>query len=230
MSEGDAFVALDGSGTAWVAEIVSCNLPEAARGRRGHPGEGASVTGRITGEAGLAPEPSCKVTLYQSIPKGDKMEFIIQKCTEVGVHSIVPVVSERTVVHLGDRVENRVERWRRIAREAAEQCGRRVIPEVAGVSALGDVTPGPGSALFILWENAGGERRLLEALDMDSRDSGGGRVGVVVGPEGGLSDREVDSLRARGGICVSLGPRTLRTETAGMIATALILSHYGDLG
>ena len=228
MSEGDQFVALDGRGGAWVAEIESHSRPVAGRE--------ASLIGRIVAEACLAPEPSCKVTLYQSIPRGDKMEFIIQKCTEVGVHSIVPFVSERTVVRLGERSGARVDRWRRIAREAAEQCGRLVVPAVSDVCRLDDIQPAPDSRLLVLWEASAGPR-LLDALSAASGTDGGGlsgthdlRVGIVVGPEGGLSEAEVDTLRERGGVAVSLGPRILRTETAGMIAAALVLCRSGDLG
>ncbi len=160
------------------------------------------------------------------------MEFIVQKCTEVGVHAIVPVVSERTIVHLGERESARVERWRRIAREAAEQCGRRLVPEVAGVRRLREIDPPPGAPLLVLWEGAGADSRLTRVPrgDQGALPGSVAQVGIVVGPEGGLSEGEVSALVALGGVCVSLGPRILRAETAGLVAAALVLSRHGDLG
>ncbi len=227
MSEGDRFVALDGRGGAWLAEVVS-RTTAAGRHAGGvaRPGE-PSVTGRIVSEASLAPEPSCRVTIYQSIPRGDRMEFVVQKCTEVGVHSIVPIISERTVVRPGDRATARVERWRKIAREAAEQCGRRLVPTIGDVCTLDDIRPAPGSLLLVLWEGADSRTRLVDAPVVGR---GSPEVGIVVGPEGGFSEGEVGILAGRGGVCVSLGPRILRTETAGLVAAALVLARHGDLG
>jgi len=221
MAEGDEFVVLDGAGNSWKAVIREME-------------HGGSVRAALMGESHEWPEPSCGVTLYQSLPKGDKMDLVVQKCTEVGVRSIVPVLSARSVVRLeggrnATRAAARVERWRRIAREAAEQSGRRVIPWIEEVTPLESCHPSPGSLFLVLWEDEspGSGRRLRDALPRERCAAG---VSILVGPEGGLTADEVRLLVSRGAVTVSLGPRILRTETAGPIASALVLHHWGDLG
>lgn len=251
MRPGDSLVVLDGLGNAWNAEISSV-------------GPGPGVEAEITGEWRGGREPSHRVTLYQGLPKGDKMDLIVQKCTEIGVHSIVPVVTSRTVARLSqDKGAARVERWRRIAREAAAQSGRLIIPGVTGIVNIEDCALPSGATpcgaapsedtpsgatkdaprFLVLWESestAGDGLSLREALRAGLAGAGSpsgatpaahrGSTSILVGPEGGLSEDEVALLVSRGAVSVSLGHRILRTETAGMVATALILYEYGDLG
>jgi 16S rRNA (uracil1498-N3)-methyltransferase len=183
--------------------------------------------GVIVGRAPLATESPLDLTLAQAVPKGDKMDGIIRMTTELGVTRVVPLLTARTVVRLEPaRWEARVERWQRIAKEAAQQSGRAVIPEIAtpcGISAWGRET-GAAGLLICLWEEE------QEGLDRRLPAGPCPRVTVVVGPEGGLTAEEVRGLADAGALVAGLGPRLLRTETAGAVAVALLQSRYGDLG
>jgi len=174
-------------------------------------------------------EPPLKVTLVQGLARGDKMDLVIQKATELGVSRIVPLVSERAVVRLeGTRIEKRVARWQKIAVEAAEQCGRLRVPvveqplDLAASLKLAE----PGDTVLFLWEGEK-ERRLRDIL---RQHHPAGEVFLFVGPEGGFSAGEARMAADAGAFCVTLGPRVLRTETAGLIAAALVLYELGDLG
>jgi 16S rRNA (uracil1498-N3)-methyltransferase len=175
-----------------------------------------------------ADEPSrAPIALAQALAKGDKMELVIEKATELGVAEILPFASERSVVRLeGRRAEERVERWRRIAAAAARQCGRADIPAVQHVGTLESVLDSAsrqGARPLFLWERER-ERRLSHALaDFD------GPVVLIVGPEGGFSDAEAKLARARGAEPVSLGVRVLRTETVALAALAVAQFLRGEL-
>lgn len=174
-------------------------------------------------------EPPVRVTVYQGLPKADKLDFIVQKLTELGAARVVPVKMERCVVKMDARDgEKRRERLIRIAREAAKQCKRAQTPEVAppqGWKALmTDVAA--HDLLLVPWEDAAGFGMGDAARSCpDARD-----IGIVIGPEGGMSAAEVEALRAVGARAVTLGPRILRTETAAVAACALAMHLWGDLG
>ncbi|MCG0277561.1 MAG: 16S rRNA (uracil(1498)-N(3))-methyltransferase [Thermanaeromonas sp.] len=174
-------------------------------------------------------EPPLTVTLLQGLPKGDKMDLIVEKCTELGVKRIIPLLTERVVVRLDEEAALRKrERWQRVARAAAQQSRRGHIPAVELPRTLEEalgVIPAE-TLLLILWE---GERScgLKGAL---GRASPGQPVALIVGPEGGLSKKEVELACKAGGIPVHLGPRILRTETAGLTCLAIVMYELGDLG
>jgi 16S rRNA (uracil1498-N3)-methyltransferase len=175
----------------------------------------------------LATESPLELTLAQAIPKGDKMEVVIRMTTELGVSRVIPLITARTVVRLEpSRWGPRVARWQRVAKEAAQQCGRAAVPEVAPpreLTAWRHEARADG-LLICFWEE---ERHgLATLLPADP----GPRVTVVVGPEGGLTAAEVGELSSTGALIAGLGPRLLRTETAGTVAVALLQSRYGDLG
>jgi len=189
----------------------------------------------VGGDPGLIPlkerqprtEPPVKVTLFQGLPKGDKMDLVVEKAVEIGVLRVVPVVTHRSVSRADPRSSSRkVERWRRIARGAAALSGRLIIPEVTEVMSWAGAMDLVGSIPLVVmpWE-AGVTGGLTEALS-DAPSS----IGVFIGPEGGFEDCEVEEGRKRGLIPVGLGPRILRTETAAMAALALIMGTVGDLG
>lgn len=215
LGPGAEVMLLDGSGRVFRAEVR-----EVERER---------VRALVTGVVDVTAEPGVRVTLVQALAKGDRMDTVVQKATEVGVARIIPVTSERVVVHLtGRKAEARCARWRRIATEAAEQCHRPQVPEVHPLIALGEAlaqVPQGALALFF-WEE---ERRTALKEVLRSR-APAGEVYVFIGPEGGFSEQEAAAAAGRGAVPVSLGPRLLRTDTAGVIAAALVLYEWGDLG
>ena len=171
------------------------------------------------------------VMLVQGLAKGDKMETVIRHATELGVSAFVPMSCERSIVRLDARkAAARTQRWRAIAKSAAMQSGQPAVPEVREPAGLGETCAllETAAAVLVCWEEAPSASRLDVALD---RALGGGpaaqgaRVVVVVGPEGGLTEREVEVLSACNprAALVSLGPSILRTETAGIVAPALVL-------
>lgn len=201
MRPGDRFVALDGLGHQWEAELVETRVPGRARVLRELPP--AAVPYRLT--------------VYQAIPKGDRMDLVVRMGTELGVSEFVPVRTRRTVA-TGDRQD----RWRRVAAEAAKQCGRSTVPEVAPVVEFGQAVDRfrQHEVRLALWE--GGGRPLASVL----YESRGDDLGIFVGPEGGFDPQEVASLERVGVLC-TLGPLVLRTETAAVAAAAVVLALRG---
>ncbi len=163
-------------------------------------------------------EPKTEVTLFQCLPKAGKMETIIQKCVELGACGFVPVQSERCVVVLKPPYEGRIERWQRVSEEAAKQSRRGVIPPVALPAALDKLDFADFDTVLVAFEN-----EQTVSLKTALRENCGARVAIVIGPEGGFSDAEIETLTEKGARSVSLGPRILRTETAGMAMLAQIL-------
>ena len=163
--------------------------------------------------------------LFQGLPKGDKLELIIQKTVELGVAGIIPVEMSRCVMKLDDKKKkNRRERWQSIAESAAKQSKRNVIPEVGDVltykQAMAKVAE---MDLFLVpYENERGMVATKEALE---RIKPGMSVGILVGPEGGFEDKEIDLARQAGAVIVSLGQRILRAETAAVTAVAMGMLH-----
>ncbi len=159
------------------------------------------------------------IDVAQGVPKGQKMDFVIEKLTELGVASIVPLVTERTVVR--DAGASKLERWRRLARGAAQQCGRSDIPPVGDPIAFDALLARFSSydAVLMPWEVAQARppREMLPQLLAGAR-----RVLVVIGPEGGFSHLEAERAAAAGAHLISLGRRILRTETAALVTVALI--------
>lgn len=174
-------------------------------------------------------EPLLKVTLYQGLPKADKMELIVQKCIELGVHEIVPVTTERCVsrINTSKDVQNKVSRWQKIALEAAKQCNRGIIPKIG--------TPIKFSEAIVLAskldlsvipyekESATGFKNIV------SEHSSILTASIFIGPEGGFTQQEIDLAESKGVRKITLGPRILRTETAGMVALSLMMYELGDV-
>lgn len=211
---GDRISVLDGDNREYLVELQSL--------------EAGAAEGRILAQEVRPTEPRVRLTLAQCLPKGEKMEWVLQKGTEIGYSAFIPVVSSRSVVRLeSDRVDRKLERWRRVVREAAEQAGRAILPEVrepctwSGLCAL---VP-EFDAVLLPWE---GEQAL--GLRAALKDGVPGKVLVVIGPEGGLSLDEVKEAVGRGARAVSLGRRILRTETAGLVAAVAVLYEAGEMG
>ena len=163
-------------------------------------------------------EPAVSITLFQCLPKAGKMETIIQKCVELGACAFVPVQSSRCVVVLKPPYEGRIERWQRVAEEAAKQSRRGVIPQVLPPVMLDKLDFAAFDTVLVAYEN---ERAVT--LKAALREKPVMRIAIVIGPEGGFSEEEIALLTEEGARAVSLGTRILRTETAGMAMTAQIL-------
>ena len=209
MAEGDAVMLFDGRGGEWHGRL-----------RR----SGKAMTVVLESYDAVDRESPLRITLIQGLPAADKMDWIIQKAVELGVAAIRPVVAKRSVIRLsGERMERRVAHWQAVAVAACEQCRRNVVPEVPSLVDLPQ---------FLSEARASDELRLVLAPGADCRladlSRPSGPVTLLVGPEGGLEDGEVAAAKSAGFRAVSLGPRVLRTETAGPAALAAMMALWGD--
>jgi 16S rRNA (uracil1498-N3)-methyltransferase len=178
-----------------------------------------------------ATEAKTQVTLYQGLPKADKMELIAQKTTELGVFAIRPVAMERCVVKLeGKDAAKKTERWQKIAREAVKQCARTSVPEVREPKKLAQLKDefAQLDVLIVPWEEAR-DGRIRDALaPFEGKEDL--RVGILIGPEGGISQKEAGWLAENANAkLVTLGPRILRTETAGLAALTMVMAYRGEM-
>jgi 16S rRNA (uracil1498-N3)-methyltransferase len=207
---GDEVILFCGDGREYVGEL------ESVRGSR--------VTAAVGSGASVDRESPLMITLVQCVPRGDRMDFIVQKATELGVTRIVPVLSERSVVRLDPKqAGSKAAHWRAIAVNACEQCGRNRLPEVAAPVALVEYL---GKAPPV------GTKMVLEPGSAESaapRPDPGADVQLAIGPEGGFTNDELDALRITGFARVTLGPRILRTETAAIAALTWLQSRFGDM-
>lgn len=180
---------------------------------------------RIAEACEAVSESPLQITLAQGISRGDRMDLVVQKATELGVHRISPVMTERSVVRLDEqRRQRRSDHWRRIMINACEQCGRATLPRLDEAAQFDNwlaSLDGPSARLVL----HPGARRRVSAAEKPAD----GKLLVVIGPEGGFSSRERSVLEDRGFVAVSLGPRILRTETAALAALAVLQSVCGDL-
>jgi 16S rRNA (uracil1498-N3)-methyltransferase len=193
----------------------------------GDTGVVATSLGQVASAGDYLPS----VTLFQGVAKGDKMDAIVRQAVEVGAEEIVGVMTSRSVVRLdGAKRASRGERWRRIAKSAAEQAKRSAVPRVPDPLAFADALElfAGYDRTVVLWEEHRGAG-IAEAL-AGLRGTDAARVALMVGPEGGLSAEEVQALVARGGVVASLGPTVLRTETAAVVALALAVAALGGMG
>ena len=205
---------------------------------RGKPGDKLIVSdGRAAILEPLVMDHEAKwnVTVAQSLPKGDKMETVIQRCTEIGAVSFVPFLSERTIVQYDAKKESkRLERWRKIAKEATEQSHRNRIPHVEQplswkglLSSFGDY-----DLVCYCYEKEDGKQLgdVLKPFAKQHAPDTGAKVLSVVGPEGGFSEKETAQADEAGAVSVGLGKRILRAETAGMAALTCVLYESGEMG
>ena len=214
MAPGDRLQVVADDGVSFVGEVTAVNS------------NSVTVTAReILRETH---EPDVRISLLQGLAKGEKMEFIIQKAVEIGVTDIYPVAMAHSVVVLeSSKAEKKVERWQKIAEAAAKQSKRDSIPVVHEVMTLDQILQkGKWDLLLVAYESEN-QVSLKEALQAHKEAK---TVGVIIGPEGGLSNEEVEAARKQGGIAVSLGRRILRTETAGLVAATAILYETDNLG
>ncbi len=211
LTEGDEIILLDGTGNHYRGTI--------------------DQLGKQTGEVQiiehwLIEEQTISVELIQGIPKGDKMEMILQKGTELGISRFAPAWSERSIPALAtNRATKKQQRWQRIISEAARQSRRPILPTCALPCRLEEALTNCSAELkLMLWED--GSNPLNTVLPEQTPHD----VAILIGPEGGFSAEEADLARSKGFIPVNLGPRILRTETAGFAVSAVLQYIYGDFG
>jgi 16S rRNA (uracil1498-N3)-methyltransferase len=198
---GAAIVAFDGSGNDYRCEVLSV--------------KGDEVRVRVGPRSSGLPESPLRITLVQAVSRGERMDWTLQKATELGVRTIVPVLSARSVVRLDDR--------QAIVAGACEQCGRSVVPEIRQPQEL---------TRYLASSAREGQRFVLSPTgpaSLAGLASVGARVELLIGPEGGLDDTELARAAASGYAPVRLGPRVLRTETAGIVALTVLQATWGDL-
>lgn len=186
---------------------------------------------KILDEVKSLAESNLNITIFQGLPKSDKMELIIQKATELGVKTIVPVITKRTVIKLKDKdKQNKVDRWRKIAEVAAKQSGRDIIPTIENIINIADIKFDEFDKIFVLYEN---EEKIsikdeMEQLKNDNKEEL--NIGIVIGPEGGFAESEIEQLRLNQNVSVvTLGKRILRTETVALVVSGILMYELGDL-
>jgi 16S rRNA (uracil1498-N3)-methyltransferase len=189
------------------------------------PTSGKKTQVRVLGHDAVERDSPADITLVQGVARGERMDLIVQKATELGVTRIVPVLADRSVVKLDARQRARkLEHWQAIAISACEQCGRNRVPEVREPAALGDgiAALAQGSVRWLLAADAD------DSLATAAAQAASRATVLLIGPEGGLADNERQFAAANGFTACRLGPRVMRTETAGLAALALLQTLAGD--
>jgi 16S rRNA (uracil1498-N3)-methyltransferase len=191
--------------------------------------ENSSVILKIIEEYNQVVESPINITLYQGLPKSDKMDLIIQKCTEIGIKKIVPVETEFSTIKIKEKnIYNKINRWKKISLEASKQSGRSIVPDVLVPVGFKDALESLNEFdLCLIPYEKETNMRLKDVLkkNFDAKN-----ICVFIGPEGGFSENEIMAAIEYGAIPVTLGPRILRTETAGIVTSSIILYELGDLG
>ncbi len=211
MKPGEKVGISDGQGVDYICEVD-------------HFEEDAVVLRILSSEKSYS-ELASRITLFQGLPKGDKMELIIQKAVELGVWEVVPVATRRTVVKLDDKkAGKKVQRWNSIALGAAKQSGRSLVPEVKPVMTFAEALSYAEECDLVLipYEMAEGMEKTKAVI---SSIRPGQRIGVFIGPEGGFDEEEVERAEAIGARPITLGKRILRTETAGLTVLSILMYH-----
>lgn len=215
LKAGDSVVVLDNSGVEYDVTLTAVSRAEAV--------------GLITGQRPAAGEPAAELVLFQSLLAREKFEWVLQKGTEVGVAQFVPVLTDRSLLRAKVVEDSKMDRWRRIVMEAAEQAHRGRVPKISQIVSFGEAVD----------QLVGFDRRLIaapfrETVSLrEALEGTGGKpvsVALMIGPEGGFTQEEMTLAREKGVAPIRLGPRVLRTETAAIVAAALILYELGEMG
>ena len=176
-------------------------------------------------------EAKVQIDIFQGLPKSDKMEYIIQKCTELGVNEYFPVSLKRSVVKLSGKDEQKkIERWQKIAEGAAKQSGRDIIPKINNIKNINNICEIiKDYDIFIVayeLEKEKSFKSMLKDLDKSKEQ----KIGVLIGPEGGIEEEEINKLKENGAKIVTLGKRILRTETVALVLSSIIMYEFNELG
>jgi 16S rRNA (uracil1498-N3)-methyltransferase len=208
LSKDDDIILFNGDGADYSAVIAEI------RSQR--------VLARITGSSNPGNESPLKITLVQAVCRGERMDYVLQKATELGVYCIQPLISQRVEVRMdAARQEKRMQHWQGVVTSACEQSGRAVVPAVKHPLALTDWINVADVSLSLVLDPLAHNRLSGVSVQVDS-------ITVLVGPEGGFTEEELNYVYAKGLLAVSLGPRILRTETAGPAAIAVLQAKMGD--
>ena len=202
---------LDGLGWQYCVELTQVNHEQ--------------VTGRLLEKSAISGEPPVQLSMYLCLTQREKFEWMLQKCTEVGVTEFTPVFSSRSLVQDSESQENKFPRWQRILQEAAEQSGRGTIPRLIqplGFAAALESARGHNDVCLTAWE----EEHTLRISAALKGVPANARIALLIGPEGGLSTEEVTLAGQLGWKAVSLGPRILRMETAAVVSAALVIDWF----
>lgn len=211
---GERVLVFDGRGSLYRSRILAI---------------GPEVLVQIEAEIEAEAENRLEITLAQGLLKGDKMDFVVQKATELGAASFVPLTLERSVVKLTDKkAEQRQERWQRIAQEAVKQCGRVTVPDIRPVQSLDDLllSAEDYDLLLFPWE----EEQEMSVKAILNEHLNCHKVLCILGPEGGMTKEEMLAVKKAGGRVVTLGKRILRAETASVAVLSIVQYALGDLG
>jgi len=198
MKAQDKIEIFDGRGNSYIAALKPSLLE-------------AKIVSKLTNDSEL----KVNITLAQCLPKAKKMDFIVQKAVELGVNSIIPVISERSVPKIEDKADKKISHWQKIAKEAAEQSGRLKVPEIMPLLSFGDLLKQEYELKLMPWE--GEKETTLKGIVCPTG------ILVLIGPEGGFSVNEVNNAVKNGFRTISLGKRILRTETAGIVILSQLL-------
>lgn len=176
-------------------------------------------------------ESSIQIDIFQGIPKSDKMEYIIQKCTELGVKNFIPVKCKRSIVKLTEKdEEKKILRWQKIAEGAAKQSGRDIIPNVNRTQNINNICNSIKEYDILLvayeLEKNNSLKNELKKLHVNKKL----KIGILIGPEGGIEEEEIDLLKENGAKIISLGKRILRTETVALVVSSIIMYELNELG
>jgi 16S rRNA (uracil1498-N3)-methyltransferase len=209
MKVGDSLILFDGRGGQYPATISALDRK--------------TVTA-VTGEfEAIERESGLQLQLGIAVSRGDRMDWVVQKATELGVSSIAPLLSERTELRLdGDRGDRKLRHWQQVATSACEQCGRNRLPEILPPQSLGQWLRTVQADIRLVLHHT--------AKNTDPGSSSPATAALLVGPEGGLSPAEIDAAENAGFSSLQLGPRVLRTETAPLAAIAILQARWGDMG
>lgn len=218
LSQNDIIIVCDEDGKNYEAKITTIDKEE--------------VQTLILNELNNTTEPKINITVFQCLPKSDKMELIIQKCTELGVTEFTPVISENVVVSLdSSKAEKKILRWQKIAEEAAKQSKRSRIPKINNIIKLNEIKDCIFDKDLVLLayekEDGNGVKEVLCKLDHSVTKD----IAIIIGAEGGFNENEVENLKQISNLkSISLGPRILRTETAGIVLAGIVLYEFNEMG
>jgi 16S rRNA (uracil1498-N3)-methyltransferase len=208
LSEGDEVAVFDGSGSDYICAVETMSKKGAI----------LSINSKV---AAPSPESSLDLTMCIALTKGDKFEFVIQKCVELGVTKLIPLLTDRCDVKLHDKTASKMNRWRKIVIESSKQCGRGILMDIEEPRAFGSLIKESDTDRMILFS----ERRGARLGDIGTTDA----VVAIVGPEGGWSDDELAAASDAGVRTVTLNGRVLRAETASIAVATILQNRLGDL-